>query len=202
MKRLHILPIALVLLACAAGTAAAAPSPTGFLKTIDEKLEPLLENTDENRDAILKIVNDMLDFPQLCRKSLGKHWGGRTKSQRRDFCITLKALIEKNFVNRLEESKGRTIEYQSEEVTGRNASVVTRVSPADPRAEKAEIEYKLKRTAKSWCVTDMVTDGVSLVNNYRSEFGKTIENDGWPVLMKKMKDKLAEREEDEKTSGP
>lgn len=202
MKRLHFLPIAIVLLASMGGAALAAPSPMAFLKAIDEKLDPLLENADKNKDKILKIVNDMLDFEQLCKESLGKDWDTRSKAEQRDFSATLKALIEKNFFNRLKDSKDRKIEYKSEEILGEKASVATRVSPVDPRAEKTEIEYKLKRTAKSWCVTDMVTDGVSLVSNYRSEFNKIITKDGWDVLMKKMKDKLAEGEETETTSQP
>jgi len=48
----------------------------------------------------------------------------------------------------------------------------------------------------------MVTDGVSLVNTYRSEFGRIIAEDGWDVLMKRMKDKLAEGAETETVSQP
>jgi phospholipid transport system substrate-binding protein len=202
MKRLHIVPIAVVLLASIGGAAVASPSPMAFLKAMDEKLDPLLENTDKNKAEILKIVNEMLDFDQLCKESLGKHWDTRSNAEQKDFSATLKALIEKNFLNRLKDSKDRKIEYESEEVLGVEASVVTRVSSGDPRAEKTEIEYQLQKTAKSWRVTDMVTNGVSLVSNYHSEFSKIITKDGWDVLMQKMKDKLAEREKTETASQP
>jgi phospholipid transport system substrate-binding protein len=202
MKRLHIVPIIVVLLASIGGAAVAAPSPTAFLKAMDKKLDPLLKNTDKNKGEILRIVNDMLSFDQLCKESLGKHWDTRSKAEQKDYSATLKALIEKNFLNRLKDSKDRKIEYESEEVLGVEASVVTRVSSDDLRAGKTEIEYKLQKTTKSWRVTDMVTEGVSLVSNYRSEFNKIITKDGWDVLMKKMKDKLAEGEETETTSQP
>ena len=194
MKRLNILTITVVLLASLVGGAAvAAPSPTAFLKAKDKKLDPLLKNTDKNKGKILKIVNNMLNFDQLCKESLGKHWDTRSKAEQKDFTVTLKALIEKNLVNRLKDSKDHKIEYESEEILGSKASVVTLISSGDdPRAEKTEIEYKMQKAAKSWRVTDMVTDGVSLVSNYRSQFNKIITEDGWDVLMQKMKDKLAE----------
>lgn len=202
MKRPHIILIAVVALASIGRAGASSPSPIAFLEATDEKLDPLLEDMDKNKGEILKIVNQMLDFDQLCKESLGEHWDTRSKAEQKDFSATLKALVEKNFLNRLEESKDRKVEYQSEKILGVEASVETRVSPADPRAARTEIEYKLQKTAKSWRVTDMVTDGVSLVGNYRSEFTKIITKDGWDVLMKKMKDKLAEREKTETASQP
>ena len=40
----------------------------------------------------------------------------------------------------------------------------------------------------------MITDEVSLVNNYQSQFNKIITEEGWAALMKKMTDKLAEKD--------
>lgn len=202
MRCLHVIVIVVVALASIGGAAGASPSPKAFLEAIDEKLDPLLEDMEKNEGEILRIVNEMLDFDQLSKESLGKHWNARSKAEQKDFSATLKALVEKNFLNRLEASKDRKIEYESEEILGAKAAVLTRVSSSDPRVPKTEIEYKLQRTAKSWRVTDMVTDGVSLVGNYHSEFTKIITKDGWDVLMKKMKDKLAEREKTETAAQP
>jgi phospholipid transport system substrate-binding protein len=202
MRPLHIVPMVIVLLAFVGGAAATTPSPMDFLKAVDEKLDPLLEDTDKNKAEILRILNEMLDYKQLCRASLGKRWDTRSKAERQDFCATLKALTEKNSVKRLRDAKDHKIEYESEEVLGAKASVVTRITPEEPRAPKSEIEYELQKAANSWRVTDMVTDGVSLVNTYRSEFGRIIAEDGWDVLMKRMKDKLAEGEETEAVSQP
>jgi phospholipid transport system substrate-binding protein len=40
-------------------------------------------------------------------------------------------------------------------------------------------------------VQDIVTEGVSLVSSYRSQFTKIVKKDGFPALIQKMKDKLA-----------
>lgn len=200
MRPLHVVPTVVVLLAFVGE--AAAPSPMDFLKAVDQKLDPLLEDTDKNKGEILRILNEMLDYQQLCRESLGKHWDTRSKSERKDFCVTLKALTEKNSLKRLKDSKDHKIEYQSEEVLGAKASVVTRIIPAEPRAPRTEIEYELEKAENSWRVTDMVTDGVSMVSTYRSEFGRIIADDGWDVLMQRIKDKLAEGQEAEAVSHP
>jgi phospholipid transport system substrate-binding protein len=168
-------------------------SATAFIQSIDQKVKPMLANTAQNKDKILKVLNQMLDFPTLCKASLGKHWEGKTDAQRTVFSDTLHALIEKNVVKRLRDTRNHKIKYQSEEVDGSSATVVTIVSDGDgPRAQQLEIAYRLQKRGKSWIVVDMVTDGVSLVSNYRSQFNKIITQDGWDAVIKKMKDKLAE----------
>jgi phospholipid transport system substrate-binding protein len=168
-------------------------SATAFIQSIDQKVKPMLANTAQNKDKILKVLNQMLDFPTLCKNSLGKHWEGKTEAQRKEFSDTLHALIEKNVVKRLRDTRNNKVKYQSEEEAGGAATVVTIVSDGDgPRAQQLEIAYKLQKRGKSWIVIDMITDGVSLVSNYRSQFNKIITQDGWDAVIKKMKDKLAE----------
>jgi len=170
----------------------AGSGPKEFLVSVDKKLAPLLTNSNQNKNKIVKIVNKLIDFPTLCKASLGKHWDKRKESERKEFSDTLHALIEKNVVSRLKDTKDHKINYESESVSGGKATVVTVVIDGDgPRASKIEIVYKMKKKGGQWTVVDMVTDGVSLVSNYRSQFNKIIEKDGWSELIKKMKDKLA-----------
>jgi phospholipid transport system substrate-binding protein len=191
---LTLLPLALMLITISSNAAAQA-SPMAFLQKIDAQLKPLLANTQANEKKIVKIVNRMLDFPTLCKSSLGKHWTApeRTEAQRKDFTKTLHALIEKNVVARLKDTKSHVITYESEEVDGKRGTVVTIVADGTgPRAVQTEIAYKMRKQGAKWVVVDMVTDGVSLTSNYRSQFNKIITQDGWDVMMQKMRDKLAE----------
>jgi phospholipid transport system substrate-binding protein len=193
MKRFGYFVLLMIAVMLVGGPVAAQAGPTAFLKANDKKLNTLLSDTEKNKDKIIKIVNKMLDFDKLCRDSLGKHWDTRTVEQQQEFTKTLKALIEKNLINRLKDTKDRSIAYQSETVTCDTASVTTLISSGDdPRGEKTEIEYKLTKKEAEWGVVDMLTDGVSLVSNYRSQFNKIINEEGWDALIKKMKDKLAE----------
>jgi phospholipid transport system substrate-binding protein len=193
MRHVQSIAIFIIFLISVSTVAAAQARPGAFLKKQDRKLGPLLKDTEKNRAKILKIVNKILDFQTLCKDSLGKHWDTRTETDRTEFTSTLQALIEKNLVSRLKDSRDHKLVYGREEISGKTASVITVIaSNDDPRAEKTEIEYKMHKSGKAWSVIDMVTDGVSLVGNYRSQFNKIITEDGWDVLMKKMKDKLVE----------
>ncbi len=83
--------------------------------------------------------------------------------------------------------------YEDESVNGDQSegSVTTIIKVGKgKRFDEIEVVYKLRKKSSTWIVTDMVTDGVSLVSNYQAEFNKIITNEGFEGLMKKMKDKL------------
>jgi phospholipid transport system substrate-binding protein len=196
MKTYKNVPLSLIAVLLLSASAFAGEKPMQFLKAKNEKLNPLLANTEKNKKKILDVVQNMMDFDTLCRDSLGKHWEGRTEAERTEFSDTLHALIEKNLIKRLKDSRNHKVVYDAETVNGDSASVTTTVVSGDgPRAEQVEIEYKMKKQGKKWGVVDMVTDGVSLVSNYRSQFNKIITEEGFDALLKKMKDKLAEKED-------
>jgi phospholipid transport system substrate-binding protein len=177
-----------------ASVAQAAGGPSDFLKSNDKKLKPLLADTNKNQKKILKTINAMMDFNALCKASLGKHWDTRSEEQQKEFSETLRALIEKNLIKRLKDSKDHIIAYGAETVNGNDAKVTTTIKAGTgPRADETEVVYKMHKKAGKWIVVDMITDEVSLVSNYQSQFNKIITEEGWDALMKKMKDKLAEQ---------
>ena len=193
MKPIKILLATLVIVFGISSQALAAEGPTDYLKSLDGQLKPLLAKADQNQDKILKIIKKMLDFDRLCKDSLGKHWETRSAEEQKDFSQTLTALIEKNVLKRLKNTKSNDVVYESEKVSGSTATVVTVVSDnSGSRPVEIEIAYTMEKKGNKWIVVDMKTDGISLVSNYRSQFNKLIEKDGWEKMMQKMKDKLKE----------
>jgi phospholipid transport system substrate-binding protein len=195
MQQARTILTAAAFLTCLGFSAAAsAGPPTEFLQSIDKQLKPLLAESRRSEGKIIQIVGRLLDFDRLCKDSLGKQWEGRTDAERKEFVTTLRALIEKNLVTRLADTRNHIVEYEGEEAAAGKASVTTIVaSGPGPRDTRTEIVYKMEQRGRNWVVVDMVTDGVSLVQNYRSQFNKIITKDGWGVMMRKMKDKLAEK---------
>ena len=55
------------------------------------------------------------------------------------------------------------------------------------------LEYKMLRKANRWVVYDVITDDLSLLENYRAEFNKVIAKESFDALLSKMKKKLSEK---------
>jgi phospholipid transport system substrate-binding protein len=51
------------------------------------------------------------------------------------------------------------------------------------------IDYRMVKDGERWRVYDVVFEGVSLVANYRTQFGRIIQQSGFPELMRKLRAK-------------
>jgi phospholipid transport system substrate-binding protein len=52
--------------------------------------------------------------------------------------------------------------------------------------------YRMRAKDQKWWVYDMVIEGVSLVNNYRTQFSDIMAKSSFEGLMKKLREKSAE----------
>ena len=66
------------------------------------------------------------------------------------------------------------------------------------RDANVEVVYQLLRHDGNWQVYDVVIEGVSLVNNYRTQFNNIISHESYEALLKKLKLKL----EQERAAAP
>jgi phospholipid transport system substrate-binding protein len=51
------------------------------------------------------------------------------------------------------------------------------------------IEYRLHKVDGRWLIYDVLVEGISLVNNYRSQFNRIITSSSYNELVQKMKSK-------------
>ena len=63
-------------------------------------------------------------------------------------------------------------------------------SKKERRKPPIEIAYALHQVEGKWRVFDVVTDGVSMVRNYRGQFARILRKDGWDGLLQRMRDRL------------
>jgi len=49
------------------------------------------------------------------------------------------------------------------------------------------IEYRLHKVTGGWKIYDVLVEGISLVNNYRSQFDRIISSSSYNELVQKMK---------------
>jgi len=143
--------------------------------------------------TIKEVVNGFLDYRELGKRSLGQHWEARTKKEQEEFVSVLRDLIERNYVRQLRSNLDYEVVYRRQEVSGAEATVLTAVRiEKNKRVAETEILYKLREVDGAWFVFDIVTDGVSLIRNYRTQFNRIINKESYPALLKKMRRKLEE----------
>jgi phospholipid transport system substrate-binding protein len=194
----------------AAGKGSGAPPPPGSspmaeLKRSNLALDKVLQKNRPNwspeaelqRSEVRKIVGGFLDYGELARRSLGRHWDGLTPKQREEFVNTLRELVERSYLRQVHGNAAYNIKYDKEEKNGNEATVTATLNTM-ARGKKVAIalEYKMLNKDGHWVVYDVLTDDQSMLENYRAEFNKIIVKESFDALLKKMKKKLEEKSEE------
>jgi phospholipid transport system substrate-binding protein len=181
-------------------------SPMAELKKSNAQLDKVLHKNVPNwtpeaeleREEVRKLVGGFLDYNELARRSLARHWDTITPKQRAEFTETLRQLVERSYLKQVHGGGGPNynIKYEKEEKAGNEATVDATLHTVS-RGKKVEIalQYKMLGKDGKWVVYDVVTDEQSMLENYRAEFNKIIAKDGFDALVKRMKKKLEEKEE-------
>lgn len=154
--------------------------------------ELIKESSPASKKKVSTLFDEMLDYSALAEASLGSEWAARSDAEKAEFSELLKQLVQKAYERNLKKTLSFNIEYIGEEPSGSVIVVKTKaVSKTNAREEPIEINFKMQEKGGAWRVNDIVTEGVSLVSSYRSQFTKIVKKDGFPALIKKMKDKIA-----------
>ena len=189
--------VALGLVMVAAPTARAG-APSDHLRTQIERVMKVLDDPGfkkeakarDRRTAVRKIAEDLFDFSETAKRSLGRHWAQRSPGEKDEFVSLFADLLERSYLSKIELYGGEKILYVGESVDGEQAIVRTKI--ITKQGTDVPIEYRMLRRGDRWLVYDVVIESVSLVSNYRTQFNKIIQTSSYQELVKKMKTKQEE----------
>lgn len=174
---------------------AAAGEPTEIIRQTTDQVLKILEDPalqgpakQADRQARLHQTSEQVfDWPAMAQRALAVHWRGRTPQQQQEFTGLFRELVERTYMNRLETAtqEKQDIQYTGEQIEGPRAAVKTIV--LTKRNQQIPIEYRLQQSNGRWKIYDVVVEGISLVNNYRSQFNQIITSSSYEALIQKMK---------------
>jgi phospholipid transport system substrate-binding protein len=144
----------------------------------------------ERQARLRKIADQAFDWEEMARRALAVHWHDRTPPQQQEFVQLFRDLVERIYMQRIESAiqEKREIQYVGEEVDGSRAVVKTNV--VTRRNQQVPIEYRLHKAEGRWQIYDVLAEGISLVNNYRSQFNRIISSASYNALVDKMRARL------------
>ncbi len=184
-----------------AGTAARADATSeasGYLDGRHREVRRLLRRpSGEARDArLVAILRELLDLTAMAERSLGEAWKERSEAERARFVDVLGKLVERSYRKGLERTLDYRVRTLGASAEGDEVLVRTEArSRRNRRAAPVAVDYRLRRDPQGrWRIVDIVTDGVSLTENYRRQFRRVLRREGWEGLMKKLEQRLASSE--------
>jgi phospholipid transport system substrate-binding protein len=156
------------------------------------------ENTEKRREKMRQAVFQRFEFEEMSQRALGQHWQKRTPAERKEFTTLFSELLERSYITKIEGYTSDQKVLYTKETIDKDGNASVRTEIVVKRDVNVEVEYRLLRRDGNWQVYDVVIEGVSLVNNYRTQFNNIVIQESYDALVKKLKLKL----EQERVASP
>lgn len=198
MKMRFLLLSVVMSLCVAVWPAQGAPSVTDDVKKVVDEVIRIVsskelkkpQNEKKRRAALRKTIGSIFDYRQMSKLALGAHWKKRSPAEQKEFVPLFETLLENSYANKIESYNNEKVIYIRESVEKDYAEVKSKV--VTTKGQEFSLDYRLTKEGSKWMVYDVVIEGVSLVANYRSQFNRVIQGQGYEELLKKLQTKSAE----------
>ena len=165
---------------------------TPALQILGDKATPLKERQDKLRKLV---SSDVFDFTAMARSALGVHWRDLNDQQRQEFTQVFTAFLQDSYLSRIQDYSGQQVNFLGETDLGEGrAEVKTTIEQPNGKAP-IQVNYMLRKENGKWLIYDVTVDNISIAANYRNQFNRVINNQGFDTLLADLKRKQQGLEE-------
>jgi len=176
-------------------SSATATDPVVFIKDAVDEIISILQDEKlavptrkaERKKRVVTIVEKKFDFREMSMRALAKHWQERSPEEQDRFVFLFKTLLENTYIAKIETYSGEKVVFKKAALQGDKAIVY---SDLVRKNVETPINYKLKNKDDRWMVYDVEVEGVSLVNNYRTQFGSILSKENFAGLIARLEEKV------------
>lgn len=159
-------------------------------QTIDDVMGVLHDQAlslEQKKDKVESIAYERFDFELICRFVLARNWNTMSEQQQRDFVDAFKKHLSATYRDTLDSYRDEKITVEGSQAEARGdvtVRTVVRESSGDTK-----VDYRLRKTDAGWRGIDVIIEGVSLVQNFRTQCQEIISAEGADALIQKLRDK-------------
>jgi phospholipid transport system substrate-binding protein len=157
------------------------------------------------RVKLRQIAGQYFDFEDMSRSALGYHWRDLTAAQRASFVPLFATFIEDAYLSKLqeyvvrkvqEEAKTAKISFTRENFDGADyAQVFSNIVVVDQK-DPNQVNYLMHLRGNTWLIYDVTVDAISVIANYRNQFNRVMNSDGYDKLVEDLAAKRVQLEQE------
>jgi phospholipid transport system substrate-binding protein len=155
------------------------------LQIMADKTTPLKDRQQKLRD----LVNSNFDFVAMSRSALGRHWKDLNDQRRKDFTMVFTTFLQDSYLSRIQDYSGQQVDFRGQsQIDAVNYEVKTMIDQPEGKAP-IQVNYILRQDGGKWLIYDVTVDNVSISANYRNQFNRVINDQGFDTLLADLKHK-------------
>jgi len=153
--------------------------------------DPALKGESGNkakREKIRSISEEMFDYTELSKRSLGQNWNKLNPGQQTEFIQLFKSLLEDTYADKIISYTDEKVIFKKE--TSLSEKTVEVQTTIVTKTSEVPINYRVIEKNGEWKVYDVVIEGVSLISNYLSQFREILANKPPEALLETLRKKV------------
>ncbi len=148
------------------------------------------EITKERKLKLWEKISPSFNFEEMAKKAMGKYWRERSYEEKNEFVKLFANNIKSTYIRKTGPRFGEKIFSLSEVQDNGYARV--QVDFIKRTEEKVSTDFRLIRKEVEWRICDVIFEGVSLVNNYRSQINSFLIKSSYEDLVQMLKRRQSE----------
>jgi phospholipid transport system substrate-binding protein len=157
---------------------------------LDVLRDPALQgeaNKQVKEQRIESIANQMFDYVALSKLTLGRSWRDFNEEQQKEFVSLFRTILKKAYMDKILAYTNEQVLFDRDTMLSENkAEVQTRIIT---KSAEIPIDYRVYLKDGKWKVYDVIVEGISLVQNYRTQFREILANNPPEEVLKILREK-------------
>jgi len=191
--------LALLLLLGLLASIAYAQSPNDVIddaaKQLDQALQGRKDELKNNRDALYKLIDDILlprfDRTYAAQLVLGQHWRSASADQRTRFVAAFYTNLLQKYADGVLEFDLSKVEIQPFRGDLSKPRVTVRTTVLLDDGTKVPVDYSLVKRSAGWMLFDVSIEGISYVRNFRVELNSEIQSSSLDAVIDRLQREAA-----------
>ena len=172
-------------------------APDVLVKQVTEEVLDIIRKDKDIQNGSAKKVIELVDakviphfnFKHMTALAVGKDWRKASPQQQEQLAVEFKTLLVRTYSNALTGYKNQKVVYKPFKMNAGDVDVLVRTEVQQPGNKPVQLDYSLEKLDAGWKVYDVSVAGISLVTNYREQFGQEVRNGGIDGLIKAISTK-------------
>ena len=160
---------------------------------LDVLRDPALQgeaNKAAKEKKIESIANQMFDYVALSKLTLGRSWKEFNNEQQKEFISLYRSILKKAYMDKILAYTDEKVLFDKEMMLSENkAEVQTKIIT---KSTEIPINYRVYLKDGQWRVYDVIIEGISLIQNYRTQFREILANNPPEEVLKILREKTGE----------
>ncbi|MSQ55619.1 MAG: ABC transporter substrate-binding protein [Betaproteobacteria bacterium] len=185
------------LLASAATATAQDVAPDVLVKNVTlEVIEIITKDKDIKAGDQRKVIDLVelkvlphFNFGGMTALAMGQSWKQANAEQKKRLIEEFRTLLVRTYSSALSAYSDQKFEFRPLRAKPTDTDVTVNVRVLQPGAQAVTIDYDMEKTPGGWKVYNVYVAGVSLVQNYRTDFANQVRDTGIDGLIKTLQSK-------------